>query len=111
MPKEWLLMTIISLHHLFFGHWSLWEFVSDCFGPQVFFVFFLFFSGASLSQKKIPHSKQSPLNSHNDLKKDDEQLLLSYQSCPFIPALLSRGVFCKSRCYFVDDKASMRLHA
>ena len=41
---------------------SLCEFVGDCFEPLYFS------SGATLSQK-VPRSKQSPLISHNDLKK------------------------------------------
>ena len=46
---------------------SLCEFVGDCFGPRYF----------SLEQKKYLGPKQSPPISHNDLKKDGAQLLLS----------------------------------
>ena len=51
-------MTIITLHHLLFQ--SLCEFVGDCFGPRYFSL-----------------GVQSPPISHNDLKKDGAQLLLS----------------------------------
>ena len=47
---------------------SLCEFVSDCFGPWYF----------SAPSEKYLSPKQSPPISHNDLKKDSAQLLLSY---------------------------------
>ena len=50
---------------------SLCKFVGDCFGPRYFS------SGAALPRKKNLGPKQSPPISHNDLKKDGAQLLLS----------------------------------
>ena len=47
---------------------SLCEFVSDCFGPR--------FGGYTPSEKYLG-PKQSPPISHNDLKTDGAQLLLS----------------------------------
>ena len=49
-------MTMITLHHLSLGHYA----------PS---------GGGGQTNKLSP--KQSPPNSHNDLKKDDVQLLLS----------------------------------
>ena len=49
---------------------SLCEFVGDCFGP-------LYFSSELRSLRKYFGPKQSPPISHNDLKKDGAQLLLS----------------------------------
>ena len=46
---------------------SLCEFVGDCFGPRYF----------SEGAEKYLGPKQSPPISHNDLKKDGAQLLLS----------------------------------
>ena len=57
MSKERLLMTIITLHHLFFGH---------CVNSSVY-----------TPSEKYRGPKQSRPNSHNDLKKDGAQLLLS----------------------------------
>ena len=51
--------------------WSLCEFVGDCFGPQYFS------SGASLPQKNTLAQNNHLRFSHNDLKKDGAQLLLS----------------------------------
>ena len=48
---------------------SLCEFVCDCFGTEVFFW------GSVVPEEKYLGPKQSPLNSHNDLKKDVAQLL------------------------------------
>ena len=62
MSEERLLMTIITLHHLFFGQCvNLSEIVMDL--------------GTFLRERSGP--KQSPLKSHNDLKKDGAQLVLS----------------------------------
>ena len=51
--------------------WSLCEFVGDCFGPRYFS------SGAALPQKNTSVQNNHLRFSHNDLKKDGAQLLLS----------------------------------
>ena len=51
--------------------WSLCEFVGDCFGPRHFS------SGAALPQKNTSAQNNHLRFSHNDLKKDGAQLLLS----------------------------------
>ena len=54
------------------GFRSLCEFVGDCFGPRYFS------SGAALPQKNNTSAQNNHLRfSHNDLKKDGAQLLLS----------------------------------
>ena len=50
---------------------SLCEFVGDCFGPRHFS------SGAALPQKNTAVQNNHLRFSHNDLKKDGAQLLLS----------------------------------
>ena len=50
---------------------SLCEFVGDCFGPRYFS------SGAALPQKNTSAQNNHLRFSHNDLKKDGAQLLLS----------------------------------
>ena len=50
---------------------SLCEFVGDCFGPRYFS------SGAVLPQKNTSAQNNQLWFSHNDLKKDGAQLLLS----------------------------------
>ena len=50
---------------------SLCEFISDCFGPRHFSL------GAALSQKNTSAQNNHLRFSHNDLKKDGAQLLLS----------------------------------
>ena len=50
---------------------SLCEFVGDCFGPRYFS------SGAALPQKNTSAQNNHLRCSHNDLKKDGVQLLLS----------------------------------
>ena len=57
-------MTIITLHHLFFGH---------CVNLSVIVLDL----GIFLRERKYLGPKQSPPISHNDLKKDGAQLLLS----------------------------------
>ena len=57
-----------------FLFWALCEFVGDCFGRRYFS------SGAALPQKNYLGPKQSTPISHNDLKKDGVQLLLSNYS-------------------------------
>ena len=47
------------------------EFVGDCFGPRYFF------EGAVLPQKNTSAQNNHLRFSHNDLKKDGAQLLLS----------------------------------
>ena len=51
--------------------WSLCEFVGDCFGPRHFTL------GAALPQKNTSAQNNHLQFSHNDLKKDGVQLLLS----------------------------------
>ena len=51
--------------------WSLCEFFGDCFGPRYFS------SGAALPQKNTSAQNNHLRFSHNDLKKDGAQLLLS----------------------------------
>ena len=68
MSKWRLLMTIIILHHLCFGRGvNLSVIVLDL---GIFF-------GSSAPSEKYLGPKQSPPISHNDLKKDGAQLLLS----------------------------------
>ena len=61
-------MTIITLHHLFFCH---------CVNSLVIFLDLGIFFGSCAPSEKYLRSKQSPPISHNDLKKDRAQLLLS----------------------------------
>ena len=51
---------------------SLCEFVGNCFGPRYFS------EGATLPQKNTSVQNNHLWFSHNDLKKDGAQLLLSY---------------------------------
>ena len=60
---------------------SLCEFVGDCSGPQYFS------SGAALPQKNTSAQNNHLRFSHNDLKKDGAQLLLS----KYAPLLTQRG--------------------
>ena len=63
-------MTIITLHHLCFGH-CVCEFVGDCFGPRHVS------SGAALPQKNTS-VQNNHLRFHTmTSKKDGAQLLLS----------------------------------
>ena len=66
-------MTIITLHHLFFGHCVNLFFVDLC---GLFWTSFFFFGSYTPSEKYLS-PKQSPPISHNDLKKDGAQPLLS----------------------------------
>ena len=69
-------MTIITLHHLFFGH---------CVNLSVIALDLGIFFREQRSVRKIPRSKKSPPTSHNDLKKGGAQLLLSKQSYQLNP--------------------------
>ena len=74
MPAEMseiaaMLMTIITLHHLCFGH---------CVKSLVIVLMpRYFFFGSCAPSEKYLGPNQSPPISHNDLKKDGAQLLLS----------------------------------
>ena len=61
-------MTIITLHHLFFGHSVNFSVIVLDLG--------IFFGSYAPSEKYLG-PKQSSAISHNDLKKDGAQLLLS----------------------------------
>ena len=68
MSKWQLLMTIITLHHLCFGHFV---------NLSVIVWTSVFFFGSCAPSEKYLGPKQSLLISQNDLKKDGAQLLLS----------------------------------
>ena len=61
-------MTIITLHHLFCSH---------CVNSSVIVLDLGIFFGSIAPSEKYLSPKQSPPISHNDLKKDGAQLLLS----------------------------------
>ena len=69
-PKERLLTTIITLHHLFFDH---------CVNPSVIVFGPRYFSSGATLPLKIPRSKTTTSDpiSHNDLKTDGARLVLS----------------------------------
>ena len=68
MSKGRLLMTIITLHDLFFGY---------CVNSSVIALDLGIFLRELRSLRKIPRPRTSPPISHNDLKKEGAQLLLS----------------------------------
>ena len=74
-------MTKITSHHLFFDQCvNLSVIVLDLgISLDLALFFFVSFFGSYTPSEKYPSPKQSPPISHNDLKKDGAQLLLSKQ--------------------------------
>ena len=65
---------MITLHHLFFGH---------CVNSSVIVLDSVFFFGSYTLPQKNTSVQNNHLRSHNDLKKDPSQLLLSNQNKSF----------------------------